>query len=591
MARLWSGTGGKGRPIPFVTPVQFAAVRSGAIRGFVVLCALLCLAFAWATETVANKPLGPGVPYPPAPLGAGFVSKVPADRVPKSSADVVRRINRPDEAKRLKGGRNQVLVVYDSDLASGWVGEIYAQQLSNLLSRFRVRVSKLPVDQYRAGLVDRFDATFYLGVIYDAPIPEAFRADVRSARKPVCWLGYNLWQVSWRTPDGQIDPEFSDRTGLQFVHLDGRGYTQIRYRGATLTKNALDPIVGRVNIVDGRASAVATAVGPSGELPYIVRGGANFWFVADNPMACVDAYRSDDRLLAFADCLQDILGIQDDGERRAIVRIEDVRATEDPARLRQLADICAQEGVPFTVSVIPDYRDPFSNWAAGPRRLTITEAPEFQAALRYMEEKGGTILMHGTTHQLEDVKNAWNGVSGEDFEFFQLALDGNGNAQWVGPVPGDSGRWAGERVDQGLDLLRGAGFRPKGWVTPHYVASPADYAEFAKRFDYSLCRGMTFALGSDGSLYGLQQLAPWPIIDAFGMRRIPETLGYVEPRGQGGLSTNGWYMGERARAMKVVRGGWAGCYFHPFLEPDHLRGLIRSIKAEGFRFVSPAEGQ
>jgi uncharacterized protein YdaL len=511
--------------------------------------------------------------------------------VPKSSVDVVRRINRADEAKRLKGGKGTVLIVYDVDVASAWVGEIYAQQLSNLLSRFRVRVSKIQADKYQPGLVDRFDATFYLGFIYDSPLPEAFRLDVRNAKKPVCWLGYNLWQVSWRTPEGEADPEFSARTGVQFVHLDGRGYAQIRYRNAFLSKNALDPIVGRVSITDtSKALAVATAVGPSGELPYIVRGGAGFWFVADNPMACVDAYRADDRLLAFADVLQDILGVQDDAERRAIVRIEDVRATEDPARLRLLADICAQEGVPFTVSVIPDYRDPNAVWPSGPRRLTIAESAEFQAALRYMEEKGGTLLMHGTTHQLEDVKNAWNGVSGEDFEFFHLALDANGNAQWIGPVPGDSGRWAGQRIDQGLDLMREAGFRPKGWVTPHYVASPADYAEFSKRFEYSLCRGMTFATGADGTLYGLQQLAPWPIVDAFGMRRIPETLGYVEPRGQGGLSTNGWYMGDRARALKVVRGGWAGCYFHPFLEPDHLRGLIRSIKAEGFRFVSPSEG-
>lgn len=584
------GSYGNGRPFPFVTPVQCPAVRRGVFRGLAVLWALFCVAFAFC-ETLATRPLGPGVPYPPSPLGAGFVSRVPAERVPKSSADVVRRINRPDDAKKLKGGRNQVLIVYDANEASAWVGEIYAQQLSNLLSRFKVRVAKIPADSYRPGLIDRYDATFYLGLIYDAPLPEAFREDVRIAKRPVCWLGYNLWQVSWRTPGGESDPEFSERTGLKFIHLDGRGYSQIRYGNSLLAKNALEPIVARVSITDpSKAIAKATAVGPAGELPYIVRGGAGFWFVADNPMAAIDAYRPNDRLLAFADTLQDVLGVQAETENRAIVRIEDVRPTEDPVRLRLLADICAQEGVPFTVSVIPDYRDPNTVWPGGPRRLTVAESAEFQAALRYMEEKGGTLLMHGTTHQLEGMKNAWNGVSGEDFEFFQIALDANGNAQWVGPVPGDSGRWAGERVDQGLDLLRQAGFRPKGWVTPHYVASPADYAEFAKRFDYSLCRGMTFATGADGTLYGLQQLAPWPIVDAFGMRRIPETLGYVDPNGQSGLANNGWYMSERARALKAVRGGWAGCYIHPFLEPDHLRGLIRSIKVEGFRFVSPAEG-
>jgi uncharacterized protein YdaL len=538
----------------------------------------------------STRPLGPGVGQPPLPLGAGFVPRVAPERVPKSSLDIVRRLNRPDDPRRLRGGKGTALIVYDADPAWSWVGELYAQQLQNLLSNFHVKVSRIPADRYRAGLIDRFDATFYLGLVYQSPLPKAFRSDVQQAQKPVCWIGNNLWQVAWQSPKGEDAPAFTERTGFRFVHLDGQGYPEIRYRGGMLAKNPLDPLLARVEVTDpSKAEAVATATGPAGTVPYIVRGGAGFWFVADNPMACVDAYRPNDRLLAFADVLYDVLGVTEAPEARALVRIEDVRPTEDPARLRQIADLCAEERAPFVVSVIPDYRDPNGKWAGGPRRLTIAEATEFQAALRYMEERGGTILMHGTTHQLDSALNAWSGVSGEDFEFFQVALDAQGVAQWVGPVPGDSERSNGRRLDDGLDLFRAAGFRPKGWVTPHYVASPAGYAEVAKRFAYSLCRGMAFAVGPDGALYGLQQLAPYPVIDAFGMRRLPETLGYLEPNGSGGLAATGAQMGARANALRVVRGGWAGGYFHPFLDLEQLRAMIRSVKAEGFRFVAPNE--
>jgi len=40
-----------------------------------------------------------------------------------------------------------------------------------------------------------------------------------------------------------------------------------------------------------------------------------------------------------------------------------------------------------------------------------------------------------------------------------------------------------------------------------------------------------------------------------------------------------------ARLVKVVRDGWAGCYFHPFLDIEYLKQLVTGIKAEGYTFV------
>ena len=67
---------------------------------------------------------------------------------------------------------------------------------------------------------------------------------------------------------------------------------------------------------------------------------------------------------------------------------------------------------------------------------------------------------------------------------------------------------------------------------------------------------------------------------------MPETIGYVEP--------DGWYseppslpadMVERAKAVLVVRDGWAGCYFHWYLTPTYLDQLVPQLKTLGFQFV------
>ena len=43
---------------------------------------------------------------------------------------------------------------------------------------------------------------------------------------------------------------------------------------------------------------------------------------------------------------------------QAIIRIEDVTPLNDPAKLREVADILSERGIPFMVGVVPNYVDP-----------------------------------------------------------------------------------------------------------------------------------------------------------------------------------------------------------------------------------------
>lgn len=536
-----------------------------------------------------QKPLSIFAPgFKPTKPGFGL-DKVDRVKVSPQIAEQIRQINGikktpasdPNRIGALASGE-KVLVLYDNWGDYKFMGELYGRQMADLVSHFGYGVDLVPVQSYQLGMVTSHKATIYIGALFDTNLPSSFKLEAWAALKPICWVGANIWKIAW-TPQYQHDANFEWRFGFQFESMDS-GYTTVNYKSTDLGK--LDTTISKVKITDARqAKVVATAKNAAGQsVPYITKSG-NLWFVGDNPLSTVGYgdQPGHDRTLAFCDVLHDVLGTNAPTTRNALVRIEDVSATADPAKLRQIADIMAAEKAPFVVSTIPIYRDPLGYYNGGqPFELELADAPEVLSALKYMESKGGQIVQHGTTHQLEDLPNPYYGLSGSDWEFFRVVHNQEGNMEFWGPVWGDSATWVKERTERGRKSLQRAGFDPKGWLTPHYLASPVDYDYFAKAFEYSLCPTLNFTLDSAGFLYYQALNAPYPTKDARGAVHLPETLSYISP---GTPNMDVANIINRAKKIKVVRDGWAGFFFHPYLDPELLRSAVRGVKAEGFTFV------
>ena len=74
-----------------------------------------------------------------------------------------------------------VLVVYDNDGQYGWLGSVYAVKLQNLLGHFEAKVTLKPLATYVTGDIAKYDATFYLGSVWnETPLPAIFQADIDS---------------------------------------------------------------------------------------------------------------------------------------------------------------------------------------------------------------------------------------------------------------------------------------------------------------------------------------------------------------------------------------------------------------------------
>ena len=86
--------------------------------------------------------------------------------------------------------------------------------------------------------------------------------------------------------------------------------------------------------------------------------------------------------------------------------MEDVSADSDPDDLRRVTDVLAARRIRSQIALIPVFKDP-SNHV----ELYLSDRPEVVEALHYMVAHGGTIVMHGVTHQV-------HGVSGDDYEFW-----------------------------------------------------------------------------------------------------------------------------------------------------------------------------
>jgi uncharacterized protein YdaL len=486
--------------------------------------------------------------------------------------------------KALAAGTARTLIVYDNTGPWAWLGETYATQVANLSSRFGSWTAR-PVATYAKGELDAYTAVVYIGSTYDEPLPAHFLDDVTATDRQVVWIYDNIWQLTAR------DPGFAARRGFTWKQFDFAEVTEVRYRGTSLTRDTANASGIMETVISDPALAVSVgeAVRADGStLPWGVRSG-NFTYLGEIPFAYTG---HDDRYLAFADLLFGVLAPTTAERHRALVRIEDVGPDADPAELRAVADYLFSQRVPFTVAVYPRYRDPRGVHNGGRAEdYTLRRRPAVVSALKYMQARGGTLLMHGYTHQYESAINPYDGVSGNDFEFFTAHVDAEDRVIYDGPVAKDSTKWVTSRLTAAAKEFTSAGLAvPKIFEFPHYAGSATDYrvvhAKFGTRYDRGLYFPgvLTGATVDHSRING--QFFPYAVRDVYGSAVVPENLGNVEPDAYNHhparLPAD---LIATARRNLVVRDGVASFFYHPFLGTGYLRQVVEGIRALGYRFV------
>jgi uncharacterized protein YdaL len=513
----------------------------------------------------------------------------------------------------------KVLALYDASTGTEWdkMGLAYAIMLRNLLGHFDAQVDMLPVQQYTAGRLNNYSATFYMGALYDHQIPAAFLQDAVSTTKTVVWFKYNLWQLAWNSTYN-----FTAAKGIAFNGLRGlnaapsstnpnpgffdtvkyKNLDFVKYYQYDATRNAVnaDPDMGWVGIADpAKATSLVPVVNPkTGETaPYVVRSG-NFWYFADLPFSFIGPR---DRYLVFTDLLHDILGVNHAESHKALVRLEDVGALVSVDAMKKLSDYMKLKNVPFSVAVIPRYVDGLGAYNGGvPQEINLADAKNLRTSLDYAKARGGEMVMHGFTHQYGKMKNPHTGVSGDDYEFWNIVANQ--------PFPEDSATWVLGRLNQGLADLKAHGYTPIAWEAPHYHTSAITARTAPQLFTTTYQRVVYYTAdkpnfwASVAKDFSVGQYYPYVIRkDYYGQYVLPENLGNIEYD----ISTidptsNYNYTADdlitNAKYAKAVRDGFASFFFHPFwLEPnlgtpgfEDFKKTVEGITALGYTWVAPS---
>lgn len=500
--------------------------------------------------------------------------------------------------------------------------------LRNLLGHFDTsHIAMQPVEKYAAGTIGNYDVVFYLGTTYDNAVPPAFLSDIDSnlkatAPKTVVWFKYNLWKLAW-------DPAytFTQTAGITFAGLQGFNsppsptnpnpgfYDTVSYKGESMVKYysynsttgaiAADPDIGVTSVATPAQSLVTitnsrNSAAPA--LPYVVKSN-KFWYFADSPLSYIGPR---DRYLAFADLLHDILG-QNHGTRHvALARLEDVSADVTSSSMTSLTDYLYQRRIPFAIATIPRYKDPTGAYNGGvPEDIPMSLATNLKNSLNYASARGGQIVQHGWTHQSDNLVNNINGVSGEDYEFWNM-VDNT-------PMAGENGSqsWSTGRMLAGLQELNGEGYTPFAWEAPHYQSSPLSIkANVAISAYNKKAYGRVVYYTADNpdlkGTSGIYDYSPgqfYPYVikkDYYGQYVIPENLGNVEHKAVCSYCFD--YLASdlvlNARYALVVRDGYASFFFHPYLlNPEtsalgingmtDFHDIVTGISGLGYTWGSP----
>lgn len=553
-------------------------------------------------------------------------------------------------------------IYFDQPSADFTYGQLHAIFLQNLLAHFPKYDTILkPVEDYKKGDIESCAANFYVGSYYrdgaSIKMPDHFVADFVATKKPAMWMGYNAWLIGEENSAKIWNMTYRGLTQLDLKTKDKKGdpgfYRFFNYKGNTWVKsgewagkdkttfNAAHELLKFADVETAGDTSKRTIISDASHstnksksnLPYIIRSNksegsaGNHWLVTDSPFAYI---HEADRYFIVADVLFDVLGEEprNKGPKHALFRIEDVNARTNYNGLKAITDVLEEEKVPYASAFIPVFSDPLGVKGKKTISLKFTEDKNIRDwVLSNVKANRLSIINHGTTHQFGRKRNPYNGMSGLDYEYWDMVGDKR--------LKNDTLRFVINRVERGVKTFAEAGITPVAFEVPHYRASARNYVVFGQYYNWNVGRVHYTTLkkldiksvasdnkidlvGTANARERLQQvrkskvsyvkneshggqLFPYELYgDYFGQRLIPESLNYpttllnTTKTVENGRTLD--QMLEDAKRNLVLRDYWASFFMHAFLmngggekEKAKVRWFVRSLKDLGYKFINLKE--
>ncbi|PGM86090.1 hypothetical protein CN957_02910 [Bacillus cereus] len=406
------------------------------------------------------------------------------------------------------------------------------------------------------------NSSSYTHIVYIGEKKEDFSTEVKqfleSFSGPVLVLGQNVEQLSNR---------FSFITSDE---TDIRTHT-IEYPTRKL-KNELQE-ERLMKKIEAKGTTLAYALRADGNHPLIVHQETSYYVATPNLFDWMSHYVGE---MLFSYFEQKPMT----NKTSAYLRLEDVHPAVNVKQLKEIAELLKEKNLPYMITVIPVYKDPETG-----KTVHLKDNSELVDVLRFMQDNGGSIVMHGYTHQFYDSE------TGEGFEFwdvktdqpirqpnhekpktkedFQSTEDYN---KYVENGKAFEEKYTKDHIEKGITELVEAKLYPVAFEAPHYTMSQKGYEILSQYFSTYVGQ-----LQLNDTTWKSMHSPAYISTPSFlhGMKLIPETVGFIEEDKPQAIAK----MKERAVSIEKLSDGIIGAFYHPYLGVTPLKEVLKELES------------
>ncbi|NFV12297.1 DUF2334 domain-containing protein [Clostridium sporogenes] len=446
--------------------------------------------------------------------------------------------------------KGKVLIVHDNFNSFSYDNNII-YSVKELLGAFNTEVKVMNLDNYKEKEIYNYDYVFVIGIDEEINKKSFFIEDLRNYNKKICWIGKGIDIFL------QNNPKYNMRyIGTKWDITETYYSNKKNMNISNMEKFYLDSNKGFTVLKPYSKDTKIYAYLSNGKdyFPYIINE-KNLWHVSQIDNSSVIFY-------IFSDVLNDIFKVDKFREEKVFIRIEDVNPLMDINKLKSIADFLYSEDIPFMISLVPAVIDTKTGYATG-----ISDKKEFIETIKYMQKKGGAVILYGYINQ-----NSKKEVIKEGYKFE--------NEKESTPLNFDMEKYVYDKVGKNLDECVKNQIYPLAFGAPHYDMDIREYKEFKKYFSTYVeqYQNNDKRFISKAYPYILKDTETFNIL-------IPENLGNM------GKNNSLWLreIQENFRKISIVRGYTAGVFFNPYMDINYLKNLVDYFKSQNVNFLDLKE--
>lgn len=449
-----------------------------------------------------------------------------------------------------------VLVVYSSPS-----GELDDQErvLDMLIGHFTSNITFKSTSDVKLEDVTSVSHLFYYGEKKE-PLPPSFLNVIKNFSGVFFALGYNVEQLGER---------------FSFVKPQDEGiFSKISIVSNAGKEASIFPhSLMKVKTSTDSEILIKASHGPKNEYPLMIKNKENYYYSA----LTIDPILS----IFLAEILHDVFKQEHENVHKGYIRLEDVHPRVDAKNVMEIAKVLKERNIPYMVAVIPVYLDPETN-----KEYHLEDNAQLIKALKYIQDNGGSIVLHGYTHQFRTSE------TGEGFEFWDvennMPIYHSANEKVVKKTVIDfdsvqafeqyrkeqieyETNYVKDKLNKGIQELANYGIYPLAFEAPHYTMSQNGYRVTSDFF--STYVGQIQTSDKDWRIMGT---TPYITKPSFlnGMVLLPETIGYVEPNDRKAIEK----IIKNAKDFSIVRDGMIAGFYHPYLGVERFIELLDELE-------------